>query len=238
MNANALHAPIPAVARIYEATTRAFDLSRAASESAGAFLLTGDTVLLSRISDHEQEIDRIDREVDDEIPAAIAYAAVDDVHLLLTCMKCVVDLERASDLVSGFANRAAAIHKEIRPDDLADLSHMATTLARMHSELLQAFATRDVNRALTVLRQDGEIDRQRNLIFLRHVESSEASQNRHAMHILVMAQSLERAGDHLKNVAEEVCHLVTGRTIRHALRGNNRSYEQLFIQWLKQKHSV
>ena len=46
-------------------------------------------------------------------------------------------------------------------------------------------------------------------------------------------QSLERAGDHAKNMAEEVCHLVSGHTLRHALRANGRSYEQMFLDWLK-----
>jgi len=32
-----------------------------------------------------------------------------------------------------------------------------------------------------------------------------------------MTQSLERAGDHAKNLAEEVCHFVSGRSIRHLL---------------------
>ena len=36
-----------------------------------------------------------------------------------------------------------------------------------------------------------------------------------SLEIFLMAQALERAGDHAKNLAEEVCHLVEGRTMRH-----------------------
>jgi phosphate uptake regulator len=49
-----------------------------------------------------------------------------------------------------------------------------------------------------------------------------------------MAQSLERAGDHAKNCAEEVCHFVSGHTLRHVLRANGKSNEQMFLDWLKQ----
>ena len=48
-----------------------------------------------------------------------------------------------------------------------------------------------------------------------------------------MAQEIERAGDHVKNMAEEVCHLVSGRTIRHVLRTYDRPVEQLFLDHIK-----
>jgi phosphate uptake regulator len=51
-----------------------------------------------------------------------------------------------------------------------------------------------------------------------------------------MAQGLERAGDHAKNIAEEVCHLVSGRTVRHVLRSYEMSDEKLFIEHLRAQH--
>jgi phosphate uptake regulator len=56
-----------------------------------------------------------------------------------------------------------------------------------------------------------------------------------SFHILFMAQEMERAGDHVKNIAEEVCHLVSGRTVRHVLRAYDRPMEQLFLEHLKNK---
>jgi phosphate uptake regulator len=50
-----------------------------------------------------------------------------------------------------------------------------------------------------------------------------------------MAQEIERAGDHVKNMAEEVCHLVSGRTMRHVLRAYDRPVEQLFLDHMKSK---
>ena len=51
-----------------------------------------------------------------------------------------------------------------------------------------------------------------------------------------MAQGLERAGDHAKNIAEEVCHLVSGRTVRHVLRSYDIPDEKLFIEHLRTQH--
>jgi len=56
--------------------------------------------------------------------------------------------------------------------------------------------------------------------------------------VLFMTQSLERAGDHAKNLAEEVCHLVSGRTVRHVLRSYDKPVEQMFIDDLRRKHKA
>lgn len=50
-----------------------------------------------------------------------------------------------------------------------------------------------------------------------------------------MTQSLERAGDHAKNLAEEVCHFVSGHTVRHVLMAYDKPVEQMFLEWLRHK---
>jgi phosphate uptake regulator len=79
------------------------------------------------------------------------------------------------------------------------------------------------------------MDRLRNLIFLRHIENPENTVLHFSLQVIFMTQSLERAGDHAKNLAEEVCHFVTGRSIRHLLMAYDKPKEQMFIEWLKQK---
>ncbi|HXZ28379.1 MAG TPA: PhoU domain-containing protein, partial [Terriglobales bacterium] len=81
---------------------------------------------------------------------------------------------------------------------------------------------------------DAEIDRLRNLIYIRHVEGGEGVAQE-SLQVLFMAQALERAGDHAKNLAEEVCHSVSGHTLRHVLRSQNQSSEQLYLRWLREQ---
>ncbi len=52
---------------------------------------------------------------------------------------------------------------------------------------------------------------------------------------MVGTQSLERAGDHAKNLAEEVCHLVSGHTVRHVLMAYDKPVEQMFIDYLRRR---
>ena len=102
----------------------------------------------------------------------------------------------------------------------------------------RAFEQREIDTAIKVLRADGELDRLRNLIFLRHVGEQRDTELQESVQVLFMAHALERAGDHAKNLAEEVCHYVSGRTLKHVLRSQDKSYEQLFLDWLREKRSA
>jgi phosphate transport system protein len=102
-----------------------------------------------------------------------------------------------------------------------------------------AFEKREIETAIKVLRADSELDRLRNLVFMRHVGEQRDSEPMHeSVQVLFMAHAIERAGDHAKNLAEEVCHFVSGRTLRHVLRTHDKSFEQLFLDWLREKRNA
>jgi phosphate transport system protein len=162
---------------------------------------------------------------------------VDEEHAreLLACLKFIIDLERIGDLLLNCSNRAAAVGSRIELQDIRDLTVMASRLEKMLGDVHDAFRERDLNRALAVLRSDAELDRLRNLIFMRHIENHDGAPRQESFHVLFMTQSLERGGDHAKNLAEEVCHLVSGHSVRHVLRTYDKPMEQMFIEDLKRR---
>src|ERR1700693_2867381 len=145
----------------------------------------------------------------------------------------MITLERIGYLLLSFASSAQAAAGRIDSDDTRDLTHMATILEKMLTDVGEAFSNRDVSKAVDVLRADSEIDRLRNLIFLRHIENPENIPHQASLQVIFMTQSLERAGDHAKNLAEEVCHFVSGHTVRHVLRTYDKPIEQMFLDWLR-----
>ncbi|HSS96566.1 MAG TPA: PhoU domain-containing protein, partial [Terriglobales bacterium] len=128
-----------------------------------------------------------------------------------------------------------AANSGLDTEDTRDLTHMATVLEKMLTDVGEAFSTRDVRKAVNVLRADGEMDRLRNLIFMRHIENPENVQRQASLPVIFMTQALERAGDHAKNLAEEVCHFVSGHTVRHVMMTYDKPIEQLFLDWLRQR---
>jgi len=114
---------------------------------------------------------------------------------------------------------------------------MGCLLENMLATMLKAFSARNVEQAIQVLRTDSELDRLRNLIVVRHTENAEGLKGPESLHELSMANAMERAGDHIKNTAEELCHLATGHTMRHVIRAKDKPIEQLFLDWLARQNT-
>lgn len=225
-------------ARLVGLTLRACQVARLAASNAADALGLNAPALHAAVDDCERELDSLDRELDQRVCAALADTSEPQRRELLACMKCMTDLERIGDLISTFSSGVRILGRKIENADVQDLIRMATVLEKMLADGYQAFSTRDLNRAIAVLRADSEMDRLRNLIFIRHVENPAGEPRVESIQVMLMAQSLERAGDHAKNLAEEVCHFVSGRTLRHVLRSNDKSYEQMFLAWLRDHQSL
>lgn len=216
-------------------TGRAYGVAISAAQSA-ADLILGAKSGVERIAGYERELDELDREIDERVATEIANAPLAQVREKLACLKCMIDLERVGDLLLSFATRAETVRSRLDMQDLRDLGDMLTVLSRMLTDTDVAFSTRDHARALEVLRADREVDRLHNLIVMRHLEPELAFGGPDSVHVITMAQAIERAADHVKNTAEEVCHMVSGHTVRHLLRLKEKSAEQLYLEHLRRQH--
>jgi phosphate transport system protein len=229
--------PDPSHHHIVLRTIEACRLSKDAAGAAAEGIATGSAHLLNSLRQRERELDTFDMEIDSAVTSIITEVEPAEARELLACMKFMISLERIGDLLLSFANSAQAAAGRIDSEDTRDLTHMATILEKMLTDVGDAFSTRDVGKAVDVLRSDSEIDRLRNLIFLRHIENPENIARQASLQIIFMTQSLERAGDHAKNLAEEVCHLVSGHTIRHVLKTYDKPVEQMFIDYLRKREA-
>jgi len=227
--------PEPAYSHLVKRTIQAIEVAKEAAATAAEGIATGSSPLLNTIREREKELDALDREVDDGVTLAITQVTESEARELLACMKIMIGLERIGDLLLSFASSAQAAGGRLDPQDIRDLTHMATVLEKMLADVGTAFSTRDVKKAVDVLRADAEMDRLRNMTFLRHIENPENLHRQASLQVIFMTQSLERAGDHAKNLAEEVCHFVSGHTVRHVLMTYDKPIEQMFLDWLRHR---
>lgn len=228
-------APEPAYSHLVRLTVQACQVAKEAAGAAAEGIATGSGPLLNSLRQREKELDRLDMEIDDGVTNAITQVSSSESRELLACMKFMIGLERIGDLLLSFANSALAASSRLDPQDTRELTQMATLLEKMLTDVGDSFSKRDVKKAVDVLRADAEMDRLRNLIFLRHIENPENVARQASLQVIFMTQSLERAGDHAKNLAEEVCHFVSGHTVRHVLMGYDKPIEQMFIEWLRSR---
>jgi len=217
---------------LVELTLQACALAGQAASYAIDGLINGSAAALRAVRQCEEHLDQLDRELDERMASTITQVTPEKARELLACMKLMLNLERVGDLLSSFAERSAIVRNRIDMEDVGQLTRMACLVENMLTLATRAFRERNVEQALRVLRTDSDIDRLRNLIVVRHTENVEGIKGPESLHVLAMANALERAGDHITNMAEELCHLATGHTVRHLLHAKDKPVEQLFLDWL------
>jgi phosphate transport system protein len=220
--------------RIVALTATAFESAKRAVGYTADAVATGSPQSFQIVLECEKELDALDSEIDEHVSFAVTRASNIEARELLACFKCAIDLERIGDLLCSFASVYRAMQCKIEMQDVEELIRMACVVETMLKDVHQAFSNRDAEASLAVLRADSQVDRHRNLIFMRHLESRALSPTNASIHILMMAQALERVGDHTKNLAEEVCHLVSGHSMRHLAQQREQSYERMYLRWLRQ----
>jgi len=167
------------------------------------------------VKDCEKELDRAERKIDEEITGAITQVSEVEARELLACLKFIIDLERIGDLTWSVTFRLQQLPSKLLKDDRRDLIAMADVLEKMLEAIHRGFVKRDLESANWVLKNDTQIDHVCHAVFRRLLESRDSRRD-YSTSVLLMAQAFERAGDHAKNLGEELFHLVEGRSMRHA----------------------
>ena len=163
----------------------------------------------------DKEIDARERTLQEQAVLTIArrQPMANDLRHVMTAMKVASDLERIGDLAKNIAKRAVAVAHETPPRSLmTGITHMAEIAGRQLRDVLDAYAARDAVKALTVWREDNQLDRLYNSVF-REMLTYMMEDPRNiglCTHLLFGAKNIERIGDHTTNIAENIHFLVHG----------------------------
>jgi phosphate transport system protein len=183
-------------------------------------LTTGDMSLVERVKEREKDVNRLEVEIDDRVTTILArhQPAAIDLRTLLAVTKMLTDMERSGDEADKIASMARRIHEDDRRFiPVIELRHMANSVVTMMRQVMDAFARHDSILAAAVVRSDKEVDKEwksalRNLITYMIEDPRTISR---AIDLLFIARSMERIGDHCKNMAERVIYMVHGADVRH-----------------------
>jgi phosphate transport system protein len=181
-----------------------------------------DQGISEEVGANEQMINRMQVDMDQQCSQIIAkrQPAAIDLRMILTVTKIVNDLERVGDETKKIAKKAAQASQNSRLNQVRffDVARAAERAKDMLQLALDSFARLDVNAAAEVIDLDDEIDAAFSAI-LRQLISYMMEDPRTispALEIVFIAKSIERIGDHAKNIAEAVVQVVKGIDVRHA----------------------
>jgi phosphate transport system protein len=214
-------------------TAKAFDtdlqdLTRLVSEMGGlAEKQIGDSIdalskqdeaLATRVIAIDTKIDMIQREIEERAILTIAkrQPMAIDLRDVVGALRVANDLERIGDLAKNIAKRTPVIDRDIQLQKvMRGVEHMADLVLSQIKDVLDAYARRDVNKAMAVWRGDEEIDAVNNSLF-RELLTYMMEDPRNitlCIHLLFCAKNIERMGDHATNIAETVYYMVEGRPL-------------------------
>jgi phosphate transport system protein len=140
-----------------------------------------------------------------------------DFRLITFSLKANSDIERLADHASSIAKISKKIEWE-SPDWPESLREMGERVPVMCQELLRAVINADAQAAKNVVERDKVIDRLDKQTFKDLTVKIETNPDKAADYMLMyrISRELERVGDLLGNIAEDIVYLVTGDIVRHA----------------------
>lgn len=185
-------------------------------------LVERDDDLARRVTEDDDQIDRLEQEVDAACITLLAKAPLaTQLRLITSAMKIARDLERVGDEATTIARRSLELSQEPQLKPYVDIPRMAAMAMAMLNDALTAFVNGDTTIARSVVPRDKEVD-QLNKQLHRELVSfmiEKPPTITRCLNLMTISKALERIADHAKNVAEDVVYLYEARDIRHHASG-------------------
>ena len=176
----------------------------------------------NQVIETELRVNGMELDIDRELSSIIArrQPTARDLRLLIAISKTTANLERAGDEATKIARMVKSIvhsgaSRTLPTSDLRVAADLASGLLR---KALDAFARLDTSAALSILKEDDQIDAEfdgfvRKLITYMMEDPRTISAS---LDLLFVAKAIERVGDHAKNIAEFIIYIVKGADVRHS----------------------
>jgi phosphate transport system protein len=177
-------------------------------------LRTLDADWAERIVRDDDRIDALHLELEDRCMRLLArqQPMASDLRTIAAAFVITIDLERLADHAEGISKSVKRLAGQPHLKPLIDIPRMEELVQQMLREAMDAFLRRDTVLAEAMAKKDDEVDALRSQVFrelLTYMMSDPRTIPR-ALELLLVAQNLERAADHITNIGERVIYMVTG----------------------------
>ena len=174
-----------------------------------------DEELATKVRLGDRAVDELEEIINTECIRLLALRAPSavDLRTVLSVLKISANLERIGDYSKNLAKRTSVLaHMPAVEDSAGSLRRMAREVELMLKGALDAYIQRDEELARDIIERDLEIDQMYNALFREFLTfmMEDPRQITACMHLHFIAKNLERMGDHVTAVAEQVVYLVTG----------------------------
>jgi phosphate transport system protein len=184
-------------------------------ERSGRALRERDTELADRVRWEDAKVNELQREINTDITTLIATQApvARDVRELLALYHASAELERMGDYAVNIAKLAQQLASEPETPILPQIPRMERICREQLHAAMRALVDISEDAARAVCRRDDELDELYNSVYEEalNLMTSAPERARQATHMLFAAHHLERLGDRVTNIGEDVVYLATGQ---------------------------
>ena len=180
---------------------------------------TGSPATTEDILENEPKLDNYDAEIRDAVITLITLRSPVAVDLrdILTSLRISTDLERLGDYAKNIAMRVATLEEIPETSVKNDILRLLNLVQVQLKKVIDAYVSKDLTKAKEVIKNDVEIDKTYNAIYEKIVDLIKGKVSKLRLltytKLLFAIKTLERAGDHIENVAEEIHFIVTGEHV-------------------------
>lgn len=203
------------LAQVKDDTLRLGALVEDALERAGRALESRDIDLADQVRWDDAEVNDLQRRVNQEITTILAtqQPMARDLRELLALYHAAAELERMGDYAVNISKLAQQMAAEPEVPVLQQIPRMVTLCREQLHDAMRALVDVSEVAARAVCARDDELDHLYNSVYedVMTVMSAAPDKVRQATHQLFAAHHLERLGDRVTNIGEDVVYLASGQ---------------------------
>jgi phosphate transport system protein len=190
-------------------------LVEVALERAGRAVVDRDAELADRVRWDDAEVNDLQRRVSNEIAVTIAtqQPMARDLRELLAFYHAAAELERMGDYAVNIAKLAQQLASEPEVPMFSQIPLMERLCRSQLHAAMRALVDVSEADARAVCANDDELDRLYDAVYRSAMELMQSDPSRvpQATHLIFIAHHLERLGDRVTNIGEDVVYLATGQ---------------------------
>lgn len=185
-------------------------------------LLEGNEMLAKKIIAEDDKIDTMENKIDRMCLNifALNQPVAMDLRFVLMASKMVSDLERIGDMSCNIAAKSINFLKkknfELYPLD--NIKKMGKLIKGMMTQMIEAYTDEDNDLAREVILKDSEVDELYDEIMNMTIEKANSDKKNLKMYtdVMLIVKDMERIGDHVTNMCEDIIYMITGEVVKHA----------------------
>ena len=191
-----------------------------------AALMEQDEDLANEVIHKERRVNAFELNIDKQCEQifALLTPVANDMRLVFATLKINADLERIGDYGEGISKLVLLGKREFDPELIKqlDVINMSNIALDMLGQVVKSYCEEDSKLARTVFSRDlelNEINHNSTEIVVTYCKAN-INKMHQAMYLLSIVRKLERVGDHITNIAEEIIFFKEAKVLKHGNKGD------------------